>query len=333
MYKQAISHFVISAALAAGLFALPLESQAATQQLVPRRLDGVMVPKSRANLWPIAVMVDNHTNARPQSNLQRASVVYETLAEGGIPRFMAVYADPTVGTVGPVRSTRPYFVRYAAEYAAPLAHAGGSPDGLNLLKKLRLMNLEGIKGPYAKLFFRAYGGGVHGLYSNMAKLRQAVDKTKLGKIASTYEKYVFVDGSPNAKRGKNKSGVTIDLGYGKSYDVKYVYDKVRNTYVRYTGNRVHVDRQTKSGITVKNVVILLTGKAKVLDRKGRLDIPTIGSGKAILLQNGKSMTILWKKKSDRARTMFTTTTGKPVKFVRGNTWITVLPKGKSYKFF
>lgn len=317
----------------ATIFCFTLPVRAATQKLVPRRLDGILVPKNQSNLRPIAVMIDNHTAARPQSSLSKASIVYETLAEGGIPRFMAVYADPNVGIVGPIRSTRPYFVRYAAEYSAPIAHAGGSPDGLALLKQLRLMNLEGIKGPYANLFFRAYGGGVHGLYTNMASLRAAVATGSAGKTAPTYKAYTYVPGFPTVKRGKDKTGISIDLGFGSSYDVKYVYDRKNNRYVRYTGGRIQIDRQTRGTITAKNVVVLLTGPAKVLDKKGRLDIPTIGSGKAVLLQNGKAMTIKWTKKSNRDRTMFTTLSGKPVTFVTGSLWITVLPKGHNFKIF
>ena len=86
--------------LLSGIFLVsPIDAFALTQ----RRLDGVLVPTGKENQWPIAVMMDNHTSARPQSNLQRASVVYESLAEGGIPRFMAVYTDSSVGTVGPIR--------------------------------------------------------------------------------------------------------------------------------------------------------------------------------------------------------------------------------------
>ena len=319
--------------LAVAMFALCTPTTHAAT-LVPRRLDGVYVPSGKENLWPIAVMIDNHTAARPQSSLQKASVVYESLAEGGIPRFMAVYADPSVGTVGPIRSTRPYFVRFAAEYNAALAHAGGSPDGINVLKQTRLINLEGLKKPYANLFFRAYGGGVHGLYTTIGKLWKAIAATRTVKVAKpVYAAYHFADGVALAQRGKDKGGVTIDLGYGKLYDIKYVYNKKLNSYMRYTGGAVHKDRQTKSQISVKNVIIEITSKEKVLDRKGRLDIQTIGSGKGILFQNGKSQTITWKKSTTKGRTIYKNKFGSEIKLVRGNTWITVVPKGHSYKIF
>lgn len=332
MHTKTLSKIALVATLVASFAFTPHNASATT--LVPRRLDGVWVKAGKENQWPIAVMIDNHTSARPQSNLQRASFVYESLAEGGIPRFMAVYADSSVGTVGPIRSTRPYFVRYAAEYSAALAHAGGSPDGIELLKKTGLINLEGLKKPYANLFFRAYGGGVHGLYSSIAKLSKGISTVRRVKIKKpSYKAYTFVNGADLSARGKNKGGVNIDLGYGKLYDIKYVYDRKTNLYLRYTGGRAHMDRQTKSQIKVKNVIVLITPKERVLDRKGRLDIQTVGKGKGLLFQNGRTITINWSKKSTTARTIFTDKYGSEIKLVRGNTWVTVVPKGHSYKIF
>jgi hypothetical protein len=90
------------------------------------------------NIWstrrPLAVMIENHLDSRPQSGLMNADVVYEAVAEGGITRFMAIfYCNATQAStqkydVGPVRSARTYFVDLASEYADyPLyAHVGGA---------------------------------------------------------------------------------------------------------------------------------------------------------------------------------------------------------------
>ena len=80
---------------------------------------------------PVAVMVDNHPGARPQSGLNQACLVFEAPVEGGITRFMAVYGHgQEVPKIGPVRSIRPYFVRLAKSLGAVLAHCGGSYRGL-----------------------------------------------------------------------------------------------------------------------------------------------------------------------------------------------------------
>ena len=80
---------------------------------------------------PLLVMVENHEEARPQSGLSSADIVYETVAEGGITRFMGIYycdAQSHEIIVGPVRSARTYFLDWASEYGNnPLyAHVGGA---------------------------------------------------------------------------------------------------------------------------------------------------------------------------------------------------------------
>lgn len=325
----AVSSVFLLAGVVAGLFALPVRAE----QMVARRLDGVMVPKSVSNRWPVAVMIDNHTSARPQAGLSQASVVYETLAEGGIPRFMAVFVQPNIKLIGPVRSARPYFVRYAAEYRAGLAHAGGSPDALNLLRSLRMPNIEGLKGKTAAFFFRYGGNGVHNFFTNTKLLTRAIAGARYDKFIPYYRPWQFADDPPLSERRKGTHGATIDLGAGKSYAVRYVYDRKRNAYQRYTGGKPLVDRVTKRAVYAKNVVILMVPKEKVLDRKGRLEIKTLGKGKAILLKDGIATTVNWSKPTTYSRTVFTAKDKRDVVFNRGSVWITVLPAGHGYKLF
>src|SRR5438105_14884108 len=92
-----------------------------------------MLTKSQKALWekrrPLGVMIENHTEARPQSGLSSADVVYEAVAEGGITRFMGVYyCKDSIKYVGPVRSARVYYIDLLSEYGSyPLyTHVGGA---------------------------------------------------------------------------------------------------------------------------------------------------------------------------------------------------------------
>lgn len=334
MEKQRYSIALVVAVALAVFVVTPTESEAArkaARKYVPRRMDGVAEASNRANFWPVAVMIDNHTDARPQSGLQAASFVYETLAEGGIPRFMAVYADANVARMGPVRSSRPYFVNYASEWGAALAHAGGSPDSFKQIQKLRLVSIFALQGKTAKYFYRAFGGGVHGLYTASSKLVSAMKVFRVWYHKPNYTPYNFKDDASVAKRGRANSGTYIDLGYGQSYDIEYRYSPRRNAYLRRTGGRPQMDRLTGKQVAVRNVIILNVPKEKVLDRKGRLELKTIGRGTGIILQNGKATKIIWSKKSPRAKTIFKTLDGKIVSLLRGNTWVTVVPKGHKYR--
>jgi hypothetical protein len=102
-------------------------------------LNGQRYTKEEQAIWsnrrPLTVMIENHEDARPQSGLQTADIVYEAVAEGGITRFMGVfYCGQVAGSesnkydVGPVRSARTYFLDLASEYGDyPLYnHVGGA---------------------------------------------------------------------------------------------------------------------------------------------------------------------------------------------------------------
>ena len=73
--------------------------------------------------------------ARPQSGFNAASVVWQAPAEGGIPRYMMVFQENIPGAVGPVRSSRYYYIAWAAEWRALYAHSGGSPQALRTLRE------------------------------------------------------------------------------------------------------------------------------------------------------------------------------------------------------
>src|SRR3990167_4880086 len=109
-------------------------------------LNGAKFTRAEKNIWesrrPLAVMIENHLEARPQSGLSDADIIYEAVAEGGITRFMGLFycqAAAFETILGPVRSARTYFLDWASEYSFPLyAHVGGAntPGQANALGQI-----------------------------------------------------------------------------------------------------------------------------------------------------------------------------------------------------
>ena len=97
-------------------------------------LNGEKFTKTERTVWeglrPLAVMIENSVDARPQSGLSDADVIYEAVAEGGVTRFMLLMLCDAVSQdtlLAPIRSARTHFVNYAAEYNRPMyAHVGGA---------------------------------------------------------------------------------------------------------------------------------------------------------------------------------------------------------------
>lgn len=124
-----------------------VKEQEEKEPIIPKAknpLTGVDMDLQFEKQRPLAVMIENEYNARPQSGLDKAGIVYEILTEGGITRFLALFLGETLDEIGPVRSARPYFLDYTMEYDGIYIHYGASPQGYVDLKKLKINAINGM---------------------------------------------------------------------------------------------------------------------------------------------------------------------------------------------
>ncbi|MEK7548282.1 MAG: DUF3048 domain-containing protein, partial [Patescibacteria group bacterium] len=137
----------------------------------PSLLNGVLVDPKIADRHPVAVMIENSQDARPQTGLTDADIVYEAVTEGGITRYMAIYSQKYPTNAGPVRSARSYFIDWLADYDAFYAHAGGSPTALSRIREYGLKDYPHSGEAYTR---RAQAGlaSEHTLYVNVEKIFQ-----------------------------------------------------------------------------------------------------------------------------------------------------------------
>lgn len=316
-------------------------------------LNGQMFGKSQRKLWekrrPLGVMIENHKQARPQSGLTSADIVYEAVAEGGITRFLAIYYCQEAQYIGPIRSARVYFIDMLAEYGRfPLyAHVGGAntpgpADALGLINKLNWnlyndLNQFALPFPY---YWRDYERlpnrlTEHTVYSSTAKLWQyAKDKRNLTNVDENnkawdekFEKWQFKNDSPT--KGE-VTKISFNFWQGKSdYSVDWRYDKTNNSFKRFNGGKPHIDKNNDKQIEVKNVVIAFMKESPANDGYpgGHLLYQTTGTGKAIIFQDGKAIEGKWRKKDRFSRIKFYNQTGEEIAFNRGQIFIEILPTG------
>lgn len=298
-----------------------------TEAFLPRRLDGVMVPAGQEAKRPLAVMVENHTDARPWSGLDQASVVFEAPVEGGITRFMALFdSTSTVNEIGPVRSARPYYVDWAAGYKAAYAHVGGSPAAIDLIKTFATSTLFDVNEFYNGSTFWRDGRRVapHNAYTSIELLNANVEK-KNATSTMAPKSWSFQDEATTTDRGDN--GSVISIPYGGSYNVSWKYDKEQNRYIRQNRGSPMTTRDGK-WIEAKNVIMILTD-SKVLDEVGRLEVRTVGSGDATMYRDGKQYLIRWKR-SPGEPMKFEGRDGADVLLNRGMTWVEVTTDSRIY---
>ena len=113
--------------------------------------NGVLVSADLANRHPVAVMIENSPDARPQAGLTSADIVYEAVTEGGITRFMGIFSQNYPTKAGPVRSARSYFIDWLSEYDAFYAHAGGSPTALSRISSYSIKDYPHSNDAYVRI--------------------------------------------------------------------------------------------------------------------------------------------------------------------------------------
>lgn len=321
-------------------------------------LNGQMFTKGEKEIWekrrPLAVMIENHAESRPQSGLSFADLVYEAVAEGGITRFMGVfYCGAAAGNVNlaPVRSARAYFLPWVLEYDALYNHVGGAGKCNDETVDERAKALCQI-GEYKIKDMDQFGISFPTCYRNYDRLDHpvATEHTmvcltdKLYKLAADrgwtnvdkngknwdtlFEPWKFqAEAKANARGSVASISYVAWKGYEAEYGVKWDYDKTLNIYKRFNGGASHLDLETKEQLIAKNVVILFAKETGPVDTHAHLLYNNIGSGEAIFFMNGLSSSGTWKKATKNTRTKFYDKAGKEINFVPGVVWVSMLPTG------
>jgi hypothetical protein len=308
--------------------AVPSPSATPTVALVPAPLTGLLVSPAAALRHPIAVMVDDHLDARPQAGFNAASIVWQAPAEGGIPRYMLIFQDTVPREVGPVRSSREYFIEWAAEYRAMYVHAGGSPQALTTLRQFGagqlVWNAEGLRWEGSYLWRVAFRFAPHNLFTDGAHL--AALATQLG-VPTGPIKPLWAFRAPSTQADRPAAG-TISLVYQNYESITYRYDPVTDSYHRFIdgSKSPQIDLADGNVVAPKNVVILRMafGPLNGVDIHGRLEAADVGSGQAWISTGGVTITGTWRKASVSAPTLLFGPDGRPVVLAPGQTFVQVM---------
>jgi hypothetical protein len=327
----------------------------------PCPLNGKMYTTTEKNAWekrrPLAVMIENSPDARPQSGLGRADMVFEALAEGGVTRFMAMfYCDVQVEdiVVAPVRSARTYFIDWASGFNYPLyVHVGGAnvPGPSNALGQLtdygwtgqNDLNQFSIGYPtFVRDYNRVPGKELateHTMVSSTEKLwavgekrkwtnlspQRTVNKKTTGGIDWKEGFTPVVSADDAAAASTTAPSISFEFWDGfANYGVKWDYDKATNSYKRTMAGEPHTDLNDEKQISAKNAIVLFSEEKGPINEQKHMLYKTTGTGDALIFQNGDVIKGKWTKKDRESQLQFVDAKGKEVPLVRGLTWISVV---------
>lgn len=245
---------------------------------------------------PVAVVVENAPDARPQSGLDQADIVWEILAEGFITRFFAIFSTQPSAQIGPVRSARIYFDQLDRAYGLPFAHAGGNADALNWIGTWHLQNLDEIYGS-GGYFWRSTDRQMpHNLYTSTPLLETAAADRHL-----SAPRLIWPATGPLGAGGQPTAGVTLTY-----YNDPKVYTYIAGwrwqdgAWVRTVNGQVQVmtDGRTARAGTV--IVLVVPDAPDNTDpaNPGALYMLWDKGGPAWILRDGQRLPGTWSQAAD-----------------------------------
>ena len=269
------------------------------------------------SLKPVTgVMIENSPEARPQSGLYDADLVFESVAEGGITRFLALYQESEPKEIGPVRSVRIHFANLAVGYDASLAHVGGSDSALSLIRSNKDLDEFANGGSYWRSPNRYAPHNVFTNFDNLNALNSAKGFTKSD----------FVGFSRKADEPGNPADATsIYIPVSAfNFDSQIKYQPETNSYLRFMAGKPHLDANGKQ-INPKVVVVLNVDHNTVSDTNGYRYPQILSSGSATIYQDGTKIEATWAKKDAASPLKLTDASGNDMKLNPGQTWVTIIP--------
>lgn len=286
-------------------------------------LTGLEAPSAEAvTQRVVSVKIENSPEARPQTNLQLADVVYESVTEGGITRFNAIFHSQSPDLIGPVRSARLSDTYIVPQYHALFGFSGASPSVNAAVNAAGIENLsedEGVTKPFQRVKGKS---APHNLFASVPEFRLEGERQGMPTTASVTG-FAF-DRSASAETTPVVTGITIP--FSNANTVVWTYDPATRTYLRVNNGKAFTDAGTGKQVHATNVVVMWAQhKNASSDVVGSTtyEIVLTGSGRASVFRNGQLYECTWEAAAD-APPVFKAPDGTLVKLSPGNTWMQVI---------
>ena len=290
------------------------------QPVVHYPLTGLLTDKA-SNQRAIAVTVNNHPEARPQSGLSQADIVYELLAEGSITRFLAIYQSELPERIGPIRSSRDYFIDIAKGFQSLYIAHGYSPSAKKRLLSGEIDQLNGVQ--YDGTLFKRSSDrqAPHNSYITQGNIVKGAENEGYDLDTPPESLDFLSDEEIESFQGEPIGPIKVSYSKNDLYISIYEYDQENKKYARISNGEQTTDAETNNPILLDNIIVL-EAEHQVMDEEGRRTIDLTSGGKALLFQKGLVKEIDWKDVDGRP---IPYEDGLPAKLVPGKSWINIVP--------
>jgi len=269
-----------------------------------------------------AVTINNHPDARPQSGLSQADVIYEVLAEGSVTRFLAIYQSEKPENIGPVRSARKYFIELASGYDSLYVAHGYSPEAEQMLDSGVIDHINGMQHD-GTLFKRAsFRKAPHNSYITFKSIEKGAADAHYEMNEPPAPLEFLKKDEVEKLEGEHAPNMTISYSRDAVFSSEFSYDADKEKYTRASGGVRTEEYETHEPVLLDNVIVV-EASHRTADEKGRKEIDLQSGGKAFVLQHGIKKEAEWKNVDGR---IVPYENGQPVKLVPGKTWVSIVPE-------
>ncbi len=277
----------------------------------------------------VAVKIDNHPKARPQSGIQKADAAYEILVEGGLTRFIALFHQSDSDYVGPNRSGRPTDSEVLAPLGGPFQISGAQSWVKNIFKS------DGVNVVYdngVTTFRMSHRNGPHNLYTSTPAIREYADDKGWPDEAP---RALYIYGYEPTETIEEATTITFD--WSNQPNVVWTWDGEQ--YLRFNGTTPHEWVDDREGvheagqIAFDALVVIKGDEYTARDPSGRgSSVPathTTGSGEALVFHSGGMVDATWERETVQDMIRLVDGEGNDLILPPGRIWTSVFPDDRT----
>ncbi len=294
-------------------------------------LTGLKADVDYENRRPAAIMINNIKVATPQEGISYADIMYECIVEGGYTRLMMVVSDyESLPVIGSVRSSREYYLDFAANHNAIYIHAGGSNQAYVEIRDRKVNNLDGVNMYIPNMFYRdewrqVNMGYEHSLMTTGEKIANGIAYKKYNtELAEGFDSPLDFVEYDTVRVPEGGTANSVQVTYHYAHKPYFEYNKNEGVYYRWQFNGdKHMDNTAGKQISFTNVIVLYCPTTATNDSYKHMDVVTEGSGEGYYVSMGGYEKIKWEKKAPDTPVKLYNEAGEELRVNRGKTFFQI----------
>lgn len=282
---------------------------------------------------PVAIMINNIRVATPQEGISYADIMYECIVEGAQTRLMMLVSDyEKLPVVGSVRSSREYYLDFAANHNAIYIHAGGSTQAYIELASRKVNNIDGVNDNsvsgmcfYRDSWRRANMGFEHSLMTTGERIAKSIDFKKYNTdIKADFDSPLDFVPYDTVRVPNGGDATYLKVRYSGSHMPYFEYNEDEGVYYRwqFLGDK-HMDKTADTQLSFTNIIVLYCPTVYTGDSYGHMDVTTTGKGEGYYLTAGKYEKITWEKADEDTPVKLYNEAGEELLVNRGKTFFQI----------